>query len=403
MSSNLKISKRGINTPASPIRKLSPLAQAAREQGTAVFGLNIGQPDIPSPELYFEGIHAFTAATVAYEPSKGNAQLCAAWSKSMNRSLGTITSPEHFVITSGASEALLYTFMSIADPGDEILFFEPTYGNYLGFASASSVICKAIPANFANGFAIPAISEIEKSITEKTKAIVICNPNNPTGTVTPPAHLQEILALCENRNLFMIVDETYRELVYDGLEFHSVLQDSPRSKNLVIVDSLSKRFSLCGARIGCLITCNEALIESINRFAMTRLSVSTLEQFAAAHLLEKIQGDFLEHARSEYQKRRDTLCNALSRIDGVIFNKPHGAFYLIAKFPVKSAEEFAIFMLKDFSLDNHTTFVAPAAGFYINPGRGLDEIRIAYVLNCGDIEKAVNCLANGLVKFKLPS
>lgn len=396
----VNISDRARNTPPSPIRKLAHLAAKAKKSGTHVYHLNIGQPDIESPKEFFEGLSLFKQKVIAYEQSQGNEGLCAAWSQYINRTLRIHTSPEQFLITMGASEALIFLFMTCCDPGDEIIVFDPTYANYQGFASIAGVKIVPVLSKMEDNFALPAQDEIEKRITARTRAILACSPNNPTGTVCTREELQFLHDICEANNLFLIVDETYREFVYDDIEPLSILHLAPDSKRVVVVDSLSKRFSLCGARIGCLLTCNEEILASTLKIAQARLAAPTLEQFASAYMLEHIGDRYLEGVRSEFKSRRDTLYNGLRTIPGVTIHKPQGAFYCIVKLPVDNAETFAAFMLSQFSHKMRTVFIAPAAGFYMQEGQGVQEARFAYVLNKGAIEEAIESFAAGLIQYK---
>ena len=395
----LKISKRAQNTPPSPIRKLAPLANRAKKSGIHVYHLNIGQPDIESPQEFFDGLNSFKQRVVAYEQSQGYEGLCAAWSKYVNRTLQISTAPEHFLITTGASEALIFLFMACCDPGDEIIIFDPTYANYLGFAAITGVNLAPVLTNLNDNFALPARNEIEQKITKRTRAILLCSPNNPTGTTYSREELRSLFELCEQNNLFFIVDETYREFVYDGLQPLSILNLVPDSKRVIVVDSLSKRFSLCGARVGCLLTCNEEIIASTLKIAQARLAAPTIDQFAAAYMLEHIKDDYLERVRNEFLSRRDALYSALKEIPNVVAHKPRGAFYSVVELPVSNAEDFAAFLLSQFSHNGKTTFIAPAAGFYMQSEQGMQKARFAYVLNKSEIEAAIEVLAAGLKKY----
>lgn len=397
---NIKLSDRARNTPPSPIRKLAHLATKAKKAGIHVYHLNIGQPDIESPREFFDGLRLYQQRVVAYEQSQGNENLCIAWSKYINKTLQIHTTPEQFLITMGASEALVFLFMTCCDPGDEIIIFDPTYANYLGFASIAGVKLVPVLSNMGSNFALPARSEIEKKITNRTRAILICSPNNPTGTVCSEDELRFLFDLCEEHNLFLISDETYREFVYDDLKPLSILHLEPDSKRVIVVDSLSKRFSLCGARIGCLLTCNEEVIAATLKIAQARLAAPTIDQFAAAHMLEHIQDDYLESVRNEFLSRRNALYNALKEIPDVVIHKPQGAFYTVVQLPVNNAEDFASYLLSQFSYKKRTTFVAPAAGFYMQNSQGIQEARFAYVLNKSDIELAIEALAAGLKQYK---
>ena len=395
----LKLSNRAHNTPPSPIRKLAHLANKAKKAGIHVFHLNIGQPDIESPAEFFEGLRLFQQKTVEYEQSQGNEGLCLAWSNYINKTLHLGTTPEQFLITVGASEALVFLFMTCCDPGDEVLIFDPTYANYLGFAAIAGVHLVPVLRNMEDNFALPALSDIERRITNHTRAILLCNPNNPTGTVYGKNELESLFGLCEEHNLFLIVDETYREFVYDELEPLSILHLVPSSERVIVVDSLSKRFSLCGARVGCLLTCNAEVLASALKIAQARLAAPTIEQFASAHMLQHIKEDYLAWVRHEFQLRRDTLFRALQEIPGVAAHKPKGAFYTVVQLPVNNAEDFASYLLDRFSYKKKTTFIAPAAGFYMESSQGTRKARFAYVLSSDKIEEALQVLAAGLKHY----
>jgi aspartate aminotransferase len=395
----LRISNRARITPPSPIRKLASLANKAKKAGIHVFHLNIGQPDIETPQEFFEGLRRFKRHVVEYEQSQGYEGLCTAWSEYINRTLNIHTTPEQFLITMGASEALVFLFMTCCDPGDEIIIFDPTYANYLGFAAIAGVHLVPVLSNMANDFALPPRDEIERSITNRTRAILLCNPNNPTGTVYSREEIQFLFTLCEEHNLFLIVDETYREFVYDGLKPLSILHMAPDSERVIVVDSLSKRFSLCGARIGCLLTCNQEVLATTLKIAQARLAAPTIDQFASAYMLETIKDSYLEGVRNEFLLRRDALYDALKKIPGVAMHKPKGAFYTVVHLPVPNAEDFAAYLLDRFSYNNKTTFIAPAAGFYMQNAQGIQKARFAYVLNRSEIEEAIEALAAGLEQY----
>lgn len=303
------------------------------------------------------------------------------------------------LVTVGASEALIFTFMVCSDPGDEILIFDPTYANYIGFSAISGVRLVPLPCSIERNFAIPSRAEIERFISPYTRAILLCNPNNPTGTVATDDELRMVLEVCRERDLYLIVDETYREFVYDGREPRTIFQLAGRDPRIVVVDSLSKRYSLCGARIGCMITWNEDLRRAAFHIAQARLAAPTIEQHAAAHMMMTISPDYVDRARAEYRARREAAVDALGQIPGVVVSSPEGGFYLLAKLPIPDAEDFAQFMLTDFSCDGATTFVAPAAGFYMRREDGLSTIRIAFVLNELDTREAIRVLAEGLKAY----
>jgi aspartate aminotransferase len=399
--SKVRLSNRVQITPPSPIRKLAHLASKARNAVVHVYHLNIGQPDIESPREFFEGMNLFKQKVVAYEQSQGNEELCVAWSKYINRTLKINTSPEQFLITVGASEALVFLFMSCCDAGDEVIIFDPTYTNYLGFAAIAGVNLVPVLSNMENDFALPAQDAIERSITNRTRAVLLCNPNNPTGTVYTREELRFLFDLCEEHNLFLVVDETYREFVYDGIRPLSILHLVQDSERVVVVDSLSKRFSLCGARVGCLLTCNQELLANTLKIAQARLAAPTIEQFASAYMLEHIKDDFLEGMRIEFLSRRDALHDALKKVPGVSLRKPKGAFYTVVQLPVPDAEDFAAFLLDRFSYKKRTTFIAPAAGFYMQNSQGTQKARFAYVLKKSEIEEAIEVLAAGLEQYPL--
>ncbi|HSW39769.1 MAG TPA: pyridoxal phosphate-dependent aminotransferase [Acidobacteriota bacterium] len=395
----IKVSSRAVNTPPSPIRKLAHLAKKAKKAGIHVYHLNIGQPDIESPAEFYEGLRLFNHKVVAYEQSQGNEDLCCAWSRYINRTLGLNTLPEQFLITVGASEALVFLFMTCCDPGDEVIIFDPTYANYLGFASIAGVKLSPVLSNMDDDFALPGRDAIERRINRSTRAILLCNPNNPTGTVYRKEDLTFLFNLCEEHNLFLIVDETYREFVYDERRPLSVLHLFPNSDRVAVVDSLSKRFSLCGARVGCLLTCNEEVLASSLKIAQARLAAPTIEQFASAYMLDHIPDAFLEGVRKEFLLRRDALYSSIKQIPDIVISQPQGAFYTLVQLPVPDAEDFAAFLLNSFSHKKSTVFISPAAGFYMLNEHGRQKARIAYVLNKHDIEEAIEALAAGLEHY----
>jgi aspartate aminotransferase len=396
----LRLSNRARRTPPSPIRRLAPLANAAKKKGVSVFHLNIGQPDIETPLEFFNGIREYKEKVLAYEQSGGNEYLREVWCRSFNKSLNLSFSTDDFLITTGASEGLIFLFMAVCDPGDEIVVIDPTYANYKSFAAVAGVDLISVQSKLEQGFVIPDSSQIEEKISNRTRAILICNPNNPTGTVFTRAELERLLELANKHNLFLLVDETYREFVYDGLQPLSIFHLDNENPRIVVVDSLSKRYSLCGARIGCLITTNQVLRQAILNIAQARLASPTIDQFAAAYMLERIDDSYAKNMLQEYQKRRDVVVSALQQIPGIKLHNPQGAFYAIARLPVADASDFARYMLEDFSIDKMTTFVAPAQGFYMQNDLGIDEIRVAFVLNASALKKAVEVLAEGLQSYK---
>ncbi len=393
------LSNRARLTPPSPIRKLAKFSREAKEKGKTIFHLNIGQPDIKSPIEFLDAIKNFKEDVVAYEDSRGNQGLRNIWANYLNVNYKLNLSSENFIITMGASEALLFIFMTCCDPGDEVIVFDPTYANYIGFAAESGVDLIPVLSDLENNFTLPSKEEIEKKISNRTRAILLCNPNNPTGTIYNKEDIKFLLDICEEHNFFLVVDEAYREFVYDDIKPMSALQVDPENKRIIIVDSLSKRYSLCGARVGALITKNEDVLATVLNIAQARLCAPTIEQFAAGIMIESISPEYLEETRREYERRRNTLCRCLENIAGIEAYKPQGAFYATVKFPVTSTEDFAKFLLTDFSFNNKTCFIAPASGFYMQNGKGKDKARIAYVLNEDDIVEAINVLGKGLKAF----
>jgi aspartate aminotransferase len=395
-----KLSYRAEKTPPSPIRKLAGLAQKAAERGTHVYRLNIGQPDLRSPQEFFDGITQYRKPVLAYEASHGSPELLSVWCAYLNRHYSIGITPEQMLITMGASEALIFAFMVCSDPGDEILIFDPTYANYIGFAAISGVRLVSIPCPPESGAAVPTRDEIMRFISPYTRAILVCNPNNPTGSVCSDAQLEMLLEVCHQEALFLIVDETYREFVFDEVKPRCIFELSPKDPNVIVIDSISKRFSLCGARIGCMITWNEELMRAAFHIAQARLAAPTIEQDAAAHMLRSIGDSYLTEAHGEYRRRRDSAVSALQNIPGVTAFAPKGGFYLLAQLPVEDAEDFATFMLNEFEHEGATTFVAPAAGFYMHREMGRRTIRIAFVLNEADTRQAISVLGAGLAAYK---
>ena len=398
--SPIPLSRRAQQTPPSPIRRLAGHARAAVAAGKSVYHLNIGQPDVPTPRAFFEGLQAYSDPVVAYEVSEGNLKLRTAWAAYINRTVGLQVPVEQLLITTGASEALIFMFMICCDPGDEILIFDPTYANYIGFAAVSGVNLVSIETSLDQNFSLPSTEEIQTRITPRTRAILLCSPNNPTGTVYSREELQRLLDICNERNIFLVVDETYREFVYDGRTPLSVLHLEPDNERVVVIDSLSKRFSLCGARLGCLITPNKQILEQVLSQAQARLASPSIDQFAAAHMLEHLPESYLQEVVAEYENRRNVLFDALESIPDIDIRKPSGAFYSIVRLPVSDASEFARYMLTDFDVDGKTVFVAPANGFYMSYRGGLSKVRIACVLHAEALNKAARILAAGLEQYQ---
>ena len=394
----MEISHRGQTVQASPIRKFKPYADAALKAGVKVYFLNIGDPDILTPKPILDAVRGFNDPILSYGPAQGFLELRQAIAGYFNGYKIPLTA-ENVIITVGGSEAILFTFATVGDPGDEIIIPEPFYTNYNGYASLANLKIVPLTLRVEDGYRLPSAKEIEAKITPRTKAILLCSPNNPTGTVYSPEELERVVAICAERGLFLIGDEVYKEFVYDGLTHKSILEYEQVKDRVIVVDSISKRFSCCGARIGAAITRNETVYQSILRFAQARLCPPSIEQRAAIAAYKMGLGYF-EPVRKEYQRRRDVLYEGLKSIPGVVVQKPQGAFYMSVRLPIKDAEKFVLFMLNDFRLGNETVMVAPESGFYSTPGKGLDEIRMAYVLNEEEIKRALVIFKAGLEKYK---
>lgn len=391
------ISLKGKNMPESPIRKLVPYAENAKKKGIEVFHLNIGQPDIKTPEVALNAIKNNTIKVLEYSRSEGSEtyrQKIANYYEKYNIHV----SATDIIVTTGGSEALLFAIGSITDPGDEIIIPEPFYANYNGFSTASSVSIVPVISKIENNFALPPISEFEKLITPKTKAILICNPNNPTGYLYSREEIEKLAEIVKKHDLFLIADEVYREFVYDNVQHQSVLNNFGLDNHAIIIDSVSKRYSMCGARIGCIVSKNKEVISTALKFAQARLSPPTFAQIASEAALETPQSYFNE-VTVEYKKRRDILIEELSKIEGVKVANPRGAFYCVVELPVDNADKFAQWLLEDFNLNNQTVMVAPAAGFYSTKGIGTKQVRIAYVLKKEDLVRSVEILKAALIKY----
>lgn len=389
-----KISEKGQRMPASPIRKLTPFADKAKLEGKKVYHLNIGQPDIETPEGMLNAIKNIDFKVWAYTPSEGTLSYRKKLTEYYNK-LGYNITPENIIVTTGGSEAITIGMMTCLDPGDEVIIPEPFYANYNGFANQSDIVVKPILSYIDNGFALPPISEFEKLITPKTKAIIICNPNNPTGYLYSQDELNALKELALKYDLYLFSDEAYREFCYDGREFISPMHLSGLDDNVIVMDTVSKRYSACGARLGCLITKNKAVLTAGLKFAQARLSAGMVEQIAGEAAVDT-PDEYFTAVNKEYTKRRDTLVTALNKIEGVYCPNPGGAFYVVAKFPIDNSDKFCQWMLESFSHNNQTVMMAPATGFYSTAGAGTNEVRMAYVLNNDDLNKAMECLAEGL-------
>lgn len=393
-----KISAKGQHMPESPIRKLVPYAEAAKKKGHTVYHLNIGQPDIKTPQVALDAVKNAQIEVLEYSHSAGfesyRTKLAAYYQKQ-----GLPVEAEDIIITTGGSEALIFAMGSTMDEGDEIIIPEPFYANYNGFSTQNGVKVVPVMSGIENGFALPAIADFEKLITPKTKAILICNPGNPTGYLYSKEEIQQLAALVKKHDLFLIADEVYREFVYDGYQHFSIMNEPSIAENAIMIDSVSKRFSMCGARIGCIVSKNKEVMRTAMKFAQARLSPPTYAQIASEAALDTPQSYF-DDVITEYKDRRETLVNALNAIEGVNVAMPKGAFYCIAQLPVENAEDFAKWILESFDLNGETIMVAPAAGFYSTPGVGLNEVRLAYVLKKEDLLKSAAVLKAALQAYK---
>ena len=391
------ISNKGFNMPESPIRKLVPFAEDAKRKGKKVYHLNIGQPDIQTPSVALEAIKNFDDNVVEYSHSAGFESYRKGLA-SYYQSLDIDVSYNDLMVTTGGSEALLFALNSCLDAGDEIIIPEPFYANYNGFSISAGITVKPISTSIDNGFALPPIEDFVKLITPKTKAILICNPGNPTGYLYSQKELELLRDVVKKYNLFLFADEVYREFCYDGNSHCSVLSLDGLEKHAVVIDSTSKRYSMCGIRVGCIVSKNPEVINTALKFAQARLSPPTFGQVAGEAALSTPKSYF-EDVINEYVARRDLLVDGLNKIDGVICPKPKGAFYAIAQLPVDNAEKFAQWLLEDFDYKNETLMVAPAAGFYSTEGEGNNQVRIAYVLNQDSLKRAIKCLEEALIQY----
>ena len=392
-----KISKKGIKMPESPIRKLVPFAEDAKKRGTKVFHLNIGQPDVKTPQIALDAVKNNELETLAYARSEGSEsyrEKLVSYYKKHN----VIVSSNDIVITTGGSEALLFTIGSIADPEDEIIIPEPFYANYNGFSTASGVKIVPVISKIEDNFALPKIEDFEKLITKKTKAILICNPGNPTGYLYSKEEIEKLKKIVLKYDLFLIADEVYREFTYDDLKHTSVMSLDGLEQHSIIIDSVSKRYSMCGARIGCIVSKNKAFINTSIKFAQARLSPPTYALIASEAALDTPQSYF-DQVKEEYIERRNTLIRELKKIKGVKVANPKGAFYCVAELPVKDSDHFAQWILEKFNYNNETVMIAPASGFYSTEGEGKNQVRIAYVLNKSNLIKSVHILAKALEKY----
>jgi aspartate aminotransferase len=388
------ISKRGMTMPASPIRKLVPFAEEAKRQGKKIYHLNIGQPDIKTPEVALEAVKNIDIKVLEYSHSAG----FESYRRKLTgyyRKYNVIVDHNQIIITTGGSEALSFGLMSCLDAGDEVIIPEPFYANYNGFSNAGGIVVKPITAKIETGFALPPIAEFEKLITSKTKAILICNPSNPTGYLYSDEELMQLKAIVLKHDLFLFADEVYREFCYTDKPFRSIMSIDGLEQNAIVVDSISKRYSACGARIGALVTKNQNVLDAAIKFAQARLSPPTLAQILGEATVD-VEESYFTEVKEEYDGRRHLVINRLNKMEGVTCPMPGGAFYAFAKLPIDDSDKFCQWLLEDFEYNGESVMTAPGTGFYSTPGLGKDEVRIAYVLNKTDLGAALTCLEEAL-------
>ena len=383
--------------PSSPIRKLAPLARAAESRGVRVLSLNIGQPDLPTPDEAFDVLRHLERDVLEYSPSDGYSSIREKFTQYYHKH-GIELTPEQVIVTSGGSEAVLFSFLAALDPGDEVILPEPAYANYVAFSKMGGARIIGLPCSIDNGFKLPPIEEFEKRITPSTKAILICNPNNPTGTVYSDEELEQLRDVVKRHDLFLFSDEVYREFCYTGRPIKSALQLEGIDDKVVVIDSVSKRYNECGIRIGALVTRNKELHDTVMKFCQARLSPPLLGQIVAEASMD-VPKSYMEKSFAEYRRRRDYLLEGLNSIPGVYSPMPMGAFYTVARLPVEDAEDFCKWCLNEFEYKGHTVFMAPAAGFYTMPGYGKNEVRVAYVLKQEDLKLSIEVLSKALEAY----
>ncbi len=391
------ISQRGIEIPSSPIRKLTPLANNAKARGIKVYHLNIGQPDLPTPESALEAVRQVDRKVLEYSPSQGFLSLRKKLAEYYSKYRIEL-SPDDIIVTAGGSEAVLFAFLSCLNPGDEIIIPEPAYANYMAFAVSAGAVIKTVPSSIETGFALPPVEKFEELITERTKAILICNPNNPTGYLYSRKEMNQIRDLVKKYDLYLFSDEVYREFIYTGSPYISAFHLDGLEDNVVLIDSVSKRYSECGIRIGALVTKNKAVRDAVMKFCQARLSPPLLGQIVAEASIEGTE-EYSADVYEQYVERRKCLIDGLNKIPGVYSPIPMGAFYTMARIPVDDAEKFCAWCLTDFDYEGETIMMAPGNGFYATPGMGRDEVRIAYALNIEDLKRAVVILEKALETY----
>lgn len=391
------ISQRGLEMPSSPIRKLTPLANDAKARGIKVYHLNIGQPDLPTPQKALDALKEVDRSVLEYSPSQGFLSLREKLARYYGKFRIELT-PDDIIVTSGGSEAVLFAFLACLNPGDEIIIPEPAYANYMAFAVSAGAVIKTVTSTIETGFSLPPVEKFEELITERTKAVLICNPNNPTGYLYSRSEMAQIRDIVKKHNLYLFSDEVYREFIYTGSPYISACHLEGIEDNVVLIDSVSKRYSECGIRIGALVTKNKAVRDAVMKLCQARLSPPLLGQIVAEASIEGSE-EYESEVYEEYVERRKCLVDGLNKIPGVYSPIPMGAFYTVARLPVDDAEKFCAWCLSDFSYEGETVMMAPASGFYSTPGLGRDEVRIAYVLNKEDLQRALYILEKALETY----
>ena len=391
------ISQRGLEMPSSPIRKLTPLANDAKARGIKVYHLNIGQPDLPTPQKALDALKEVDRSVLEYSPSQGFMSLREKLARYYGKFRIELT-PDDIIVTSGGSEAVLFAFLACLNPGDEIIIPEPAYANYMAFAVSAGAVIKTVTSTIETGFSLPPVEKFEELITERTKAVLICNPNNPTGYLYSRSEMAQIRDIVKKHNLYLFSDEVYREFIYTGSPYISACHLEGIEDNVVLIDSVSKRYSECGIRIGALVTKNKAVRDAVMKLCQARLSPPLLGQIVAEASIEGSE-EYESEVYEEYVERRKCLVDGLNKIPGVYSPIPMGAFYTVARLPVDDAEKFCAWCLSDFSYEGETVMMAPASGFYSTPGLGRDEVRIAYVLNKEDLQRALYILEKALEAY----
>lgn len=394
---SVSISRRGRTIQGSPIRKLAAIAESRKKQGIHVYHLNIGQPDLPTPQPVLDAVHAFSRKTIEYAPSNGLPEALQAWKKYFTFS-GIHFDESELIVTTGGSEAIILAMCAVCDTDDEIIVFEPTYANYNGFAGIANVKLVPIPTSITTGFHLPSEKEIEKYITPRTKAFLFCNPSNPTGTIYSKEELQRLVHIALRHGLFILSDEAYREFSYE-VKAQSIADFSEVKDRAIIIDSCSKKFNVCGVRIGVLASHNKEIIPTILKFCQARLSVATIEQLAMVALLENPE-PFVRPIVEEFKRRRDLVCEELKSIPGVISYKPEGAFYIVVGLPVKDSEHFSRWLIEEFEYEGETVLLAPAQGFYASAGKGTNEVRLAFMLKVEDLRRSLQIITKALETYR---